>query len=887
MDNASKNILDILNYITEKVFIVTFEGNIVYVNKAACEQLGCLPKEILQKNIQEINIPSYIQLIPERIAQVKKLGMVVFESEHVKKDKSIIPVEVSFHLIEYDGISCVCIVARDAAQKQIHKRLRENEEKWRAIAENISDIVWIVNLQFEPLFVNSAVERVLGFTLDEYLQRKVEDKYPKELLQKMYLMLLEEMENDTKPGVDKNRTRIIEIQEYRKDGSLADLSVHVNFLRDEIGKPYAIIGISRDITEQKKVLKEIQRYKLIFEQSLNEIYIFDAKTLRFTFVNQGGINNLGYSMQELKDMTPVDIAPEFTLQQLEALLQPLRQGTEKSMVFETVHRRKDGTHYDAEVHLQFMNVEGEEFFTAIIIDITQRKKFEEQLNESEEKFRILAKSTPIVIMMYQDDKWIYANPAAEILLGYSEQELCTMNFWDVVHPDDKAIIIERGKKRQKGEDAEVGYEFRVIDKSGTVKWVLLYGATVMYRGKTAGLIFVMDITERKKIDEEKRKLHEELLHSQKMESIGTLASGVAHEFNNMLNIISGHAELALLNIQSDNPARTDIEEIKKAAQRSAEITKKLLTFARKQEEKHSLVNVNTAIDSMIGMLKRLIGENIQLVWKPVKKELSVQINEVSFDQILVNLCVNSRDAIKDHGVITITTDSVIIDDKEALQRNVLPGEYALIEVADNGIGMNKETLEHIFDPFFTTKGVGKGTGLGLSTVYGIIKNNGGCIDVQSEIEKGSAFKIYIPLFIEKRDYAQYHDDAVQKLFRGTETILLVEDEVSILKMMKRMLGILGYTVLEASDPFEALEIVKSYIGTIHLLITDVIMPKMNGVDLSKLVSAIYPQIKIIYTSGYSSDVLLKHSIKISDINYLKKPVSFATLASTVRTVLDN
>lgn len=217
----------------------------------------------------------------------------------------------------------------------------------------------------------------------------------------------------------------------------------------------------------------------------------------------------------------------------------------------------------------------------------------------------------------------------------------------------------------------------------------------------------------------------------------------------------------------------------------------------------------------------------------------------------------------------------------------MPGEYALIEVADNGIGMNKETLEHIFDPFFTTKGVGKGTGLGLSTVYGIIKNNGGCIDVQSEIEKGSAFKIYIPLFIEKRDYAQYHDDAVQKLFRGTETILLVEDEVSILKMMKRMLEILGYTVLEASDPFGALEIVKSYSGTIHLLITDVIMPKMNGVDLSKLVSAIYPQIKIIYTSGYSSDVLLKHSIKISDINYLKKPVSFATLASTVRTVLDD
>jgi len=888
MDNILSSSLDILNYLNDAVFIVTYEGNIVYVNKAACEQLGYSQEELLQKNLREIDSPYYAQLIPERIEQLRKRGMLVFESEHVKKDKSIIPVEVSIHTIEYNGKPCIISVARDiTAQKRIEKVLRENEEKWKAITENISDIVWIVNLQFEPLYVSPAVEKVLGFTLEEYLQRKVEDRYPKELLQKMFIMLIEELENDSKPHVDKNRTRIVEIQEYRKDGTLADLSVHAKFLRDETGNPYAIIGISRDITDQKKALKEIQRYKLIFEQSLNEIYIFDAKTLMFTYINQSAINNLGYSLDELKLMNPVDIKPEFTMQQFETLLQPLREGVEKNIIFETVHKRKNGTTYNVEVHVQLMNVEGEEIFTAIIIDITQRKKYEEQLKESEEKFKILAESTPMTIMMYQDDKWIYANPAAEALLGYSEQELCAMNFWDVVHPDDKAIIKERGSKRQKGEDAPVGYEFRVLDKSGTVKWVLLYGATVMYKGKPAGLISVLDITERKKIEEEKRKLQKQLLQSQKMEAIGTLAGGVAHEFNNMLNIISGHAELALLNIQPDNPARGDLVEIKKAAQRSAEVTKKLLSFARKQEEKSSLVNINAAIDSMIGMLKRLIGENIQLVWKPVKRELSVNIDEVSFDQILVNLIVNARDAIKDHGLITITTDTVTIDDKEALQHNVLPGEYALIEVADNGIGMDEETLKHIFDPFFTTKEVGKGTGLGLSTVYGIVKNNGGCIDVQSERGKGTTFKIYIPLFVERREYAQYHDDAVQKLFRGTETILFVEDEVSILKMIKRMLEILGYTVLDASDPFEALEIAKNYIGTIHLLITDVIMPKMNGVDLSKLVSAIHPQIKTIYTSGYSADVLLKNAINTSDVNYLKKPVSFATLTSTVRTVLDN
>jgi PAS domain S-box-containing protein len=883
-----ENSFDILDYLNDSVLINSYDGTILYANKTAYERLGYSKEELLQKKISDIDTPHYARLIPKRIEQFKQYGSLVFESEHVTKDGSIIPVEVSIHSILYNSTPCIISVVRDITlRKQSEKALRENEEKFKAIADNMADIAWIVNLQFETIYINKAVEKILGFTVDEYLQRKVEEKYPPEVLQDMYNKLIEEFENEKKPGIDKNRTRIVEIQEYRKDGTLADLSVHVKFLRDEIGTPNAIIGISRDITEQKKALREIQRYKLIFEQSINEIYIFDAKTLTFTYVNDAAINNLGYSFEELKYMTPVDIKPQFTLQQFQLLLKPLREGTDNSVVFETVHRRKDGSTYDVEVHVQLVKIEAEEHFAAIILDITERKRIEKSLKESEEKFRILAESTPMAILMYQNDKWIYANPAAEALLEYSEQELCAMNFWDVVHPDDKAIVMERGSKRQRGEEEVVGYEFRVINKHREIKWVLLYGATVMYKGKPAGLISVLDITERKKIEEEKRKLQEQLLQSQKMESIGTLAGGVAHEFNNMLNIISGHAELALINVPQENEARKDIEEIKKAAQRSAEITKKLLTFARKQEEKSSIVNVNSAIDSMIGMLKRLIGENIQLVWQPVKRELSVQIDEVSLDQILVNLCVNARDAIDKQGSITISTHSVSINDEVALQHNVLPGEYAIIQVTDDGIGIDEETLKLIFDPFFTTKEVGKGTGLGLSTVYGIVKNNGGFIEVQSQKGIGTTFKIYLPLFIERREFAQYHDNVIQNLFRGTETILIVEDEVSILKITKRMLEILGYTVLEAGDPFEALEIVKNYIGTIHLLITDVIMPKMNGVDLAKLVSAMYPQIKILFTSGYSAEVLSKHNINTNDINYLRKPVSFASLASTVRTILDN
>lgn len=880
-------------------FTMDLQFTMRYISAAVKKVIGYSQDEYLQLPLKEQFPPETLEImfeiLHEELENEEKPGIDpertrTIDIQALKKDGSLTDLSVHAKFLRDESGKPVAIigVARDITEcKQLEKNLQESKERLKAITNNMADIAWIVNLQFKTEYISPSVEKVLGFTVEEYLTRKIEEKYPPEVLKNIVFILYEELENDKKSDVDKNRTRIVEVQEYKKDGTLADLSVHVKFLRDQAGNPTGIIGVSRDITKQKKAEKEIQRLSNIVEQSLNEIYIFDAKTLMFTYINQAARNNLGYSFEELKHMTPVDIKPEFTMQQFKELLQPLRDGAEKSIVFETVHRRKNGSTYAVEVHVQLMRIENEKYFVAIILDISERKRIEKSLKESEEKFRILAESTPMTIMMYQDNKWIYANPAAEALLEYSEQELCSMNFWDFVHPDDKAIVIERGSKRQKGEDATVGYEFRVISKSGMIKWVLLYGATVMYKGKPAGLISVLDITERKKIEEEKRKLQEQLLQSQKMESIGTLAGGVAHEFNNMLNIISGHAELALLNIPQENDARKDIEEIKKAAQRSAEITKKLLTFARKQEEKSSIINVNATIDAMIGMLKRLIGENIQLVWQPANRELSVNLDEVSLDHILVNLSVNARDAIDKQGTITISTHSVLIDDQVSLQHNALPGEYALIQVTDDGIGIDEETQKLIFDPFFTTKEVGKGTGLGLSTVYGIVKNNGGFIEVQSEKEKGTTFKIYLPVFIERRKFAQYHDNAVKDLFHGTETILIVEDEVSILKMIKKMLEILGYTVLEAGDPFEGLEIVKNYIGTIHLLITDVVMPKMNGVDLAKLVSAIYPQIKILYTSGYSAEVLLKHNIKASDINYLSKPVSFASLASTVRTILDN
>ncbi len=765
MDDSSAFNLEILDYLNDSVFIVSQDGTIRIVNEAACKQLGYPKETLLTMKLYDLVLPELTNSFQEYINYCLHNGSALFETAYTCKNGTTVPVEINVTTITYDGLPCFIGIARDITlHKLTEKALYENQARLKTITNNMTDAVWIIDLEFNIVYISPSIEKMLGFPVEEYIKRNVEERYPHEVMQKMYALLIEEIENDKDPESDKNRTRIIEIQEYKKDGTLADLSVHVKFLRDKAGNPTGIIGVSRDISEQKN--------------------------------------------------------------------------------------------------------------------------FEKALKESEEKFRILAESTPMTIVMYQDDKWIYANPAAVTLLEYSEQELYSMNFWDVVHPDDKAIVMERGRKRQKGEDATVGYEFRVVSKSGMIKWVLLYGATVLYKGKPAGLITVLDITERKKIEKEKNKLQEQLLQSQKMESIGTLAGGVAHEFNNMLNIIAGHAELALLNIPQENEACKDIEQIKKAVQRSAEITKKLLTFARKHEKKESVINLNHVIDSMIGMLTRLIGENIHLTWEPADNELWVKIDPASIDQIIVNLCVNARDAIRDHGAITIKTKTAFFNEEKAKVYGVTEGDFVLIEISDDGCGMEEETISHIFDPFFTTKEVGKGTGLGLTTMYGIVKNNGGFIDVSSKRGSGTVFSIYIPQFIEKK-HAPIHDEAIQKLYHGTETILLVEDEISIMSMIKKMLENLGYTVLATDNPYDALEIVKNYIGTIHLLLTDVIMPKMNGVDLAKLVSAMYPQIKILFTSGYSAEVLLKHNINAGEINYLSKPVSFTSLASAVRTILDN
>lgn len=405
--------------------------------------------------------------------------------------------------------------------------------------------------------------------------------------------------------------------------------------------------------------------------------------------------------------------------------------------------------------------------------------------------------------------------------------------------------------------------------------------------ETAKASLEREIEERKQREHEREELEDQLRQAQKMESVGRLAGGVAHDFNNMLQAIMGFTYLALEEIPPDTRLRRYITEIQTAAERSADLTRQLLAFARKQTIKPKVLDPNETIAGMLKMLQRLIGEDINLVWKPGINLGQVKIDPSQFDQILANLAVNARDAISGAGKISIETGNKRIDDAFCSHNvGITPGEYIRISVYDDGCGMDTHILENIFEPFFTTKGPGEGTGLGLSTVYGIVKQNQGSITVNSQTGQGSSFHIYLPRYQSEENETTPKDGDTTAPVMGHETVLIVEDEEAILSISQAILERLGYTVLTANSTSQALQKVVEHDGDIHLLLTDVVMPEMNGKDLAEKIKDHFPDIKILFMSGYTSNVIANNGILDDGVTILQKPFSRMTLAVKVRETLD-
>jgi len=396
-----------------------------------------------------------------------------------------------------------------------------------------------------------------------------------------------------------------------------------------------------------------------------------------------------------------------------------------------------------------------------------------------------------------------------------------------------------------------------------------------------------EIEERRKLEEQRSRLSAELAQAQKMESVGRLAGGIAHDFNNMLAVISGYAEVALQEPGIAEPVRGALGEIRGAARHSAELTRQLLAFARRQTVVPRVLDLAETVAGLIGMLQRTIGEDVHLRWEPGDGTWPVFMDPSQVDQVLVNLCVNARDAIRGAGTITISTGNRTLTERFAAEHpGASIGDFVVLSIRDDGRGMDTETVSHLFEPFFTTKPIGEGTGLGLAMVYGTVKQNGGFIDVLSEPGRGTSFSIYLP----RHEGSTRPADAGEtgaSLPGGRETILIVEDEPGVLKLTRAMLEPLGYTVLTSGSPKEAVRVARERAGRIDLLVTDVVMPEMNGHDLAAALRALHPGLRCLFMSGYTADIIANQGVLREGVSLVEKPFSARLLADRIRRTLEH
>ncbi len=528
-------------------------------------------------------------------------------------------------------------------------------------------------------------------------------------------------------------------------------------------------------------------------------------------------------------------------------------------------------------------------------DITERKRSEEALKASRTKLEAALASMTDAVFISDESNIIEFNDAFVSFHRFKNKEDCLKKrsqFQDILEfftVDGAPVQQEMWPISRALRGEIVTYaEYALCRKDTGENWVGSYSFSPIkdHKGMIVGAVAVArDITELKKNEEAKLNLEAQLKQAQKMESVGRLAGGVAHDFNNMLGVILGRTEMALESTNSSDPMHVDLQEIHKAAERSANLTRQLLAFARKQTISPKILNCNEAVSSMLTMLRRLIGEDIDLMWFPQANLWPVKVDPTQLDQLLANLCVNARDAISGVGKVTIETENMSFDKAYCDNHpGFIPGEYIMLAVSDNGCGMDGDTLAHLYEPFFTTKEIGKGTGLGLATVYGIVKQNNGFINVYSEPDQGTAFKIFLPRYIDKAKSIQTAGKG-QPITRGKETILLVEDEHTVLDMTKAMLERLGYRVIPAQTPGEAIRLAKSHKNEIDILVTDVVMPEMNGRDLVRHIAPLYPGIKTLFMSGYTANAIAHHGILDDDVQFIEKPFSRKTLAEKIREVL--
>jgi two-component system, cell cycle sensor histidine kinase and response regulator CckA len=754
------------------------------------------------------------------------------------------------------------------ARRQAEAALRRGEERYRRLFDAVSDAIFLVdNTTGQIMEANAAAVALYGYSREELGRLKNTD--------------LSAEPGQTRRTTLEEATWIPARRHRRKDGSEFPVEVSANHF-DLDGRRVHLSAV-RNITARRQAEEALRR-----EKAFSDAVIDGLPGIFYLYDDQGQAVRWNKRHEELTGYTAADLAyPDAYLKWYE---DPVERALVESRIREVFTKGQS----DVEAHLTVkdgrripyyltgarLDIGDRTYLMGVGIDISELKRAEAALQQSEHKFHALFDHAgDAIIILDLEGHVLEVNETASERLGYSREEVRTMASRSGDEPPHAAAF-RRGLEELRHKD-QVGFETTLAHRDGTSFPVEVIARIIDYDGHPAILASARDISERKRLETQ-------VVQAQKMETLGRLAGGVAHDFNNLLTAISGYASLVKRGLSARDPARADIEQVLRGAERASRLTHQLLAFSRRQLMEPKRVDLNRLILDMDKMLRRLIGENIDLSTKPGPDASVILADPGLIEQVVANLVVNARDAMPNGGRLTLETINVALDEEYARQHvGVAPGDYAALTITDTGSGMTDEVLAHIFEPFYTTKDRGKGTGLGLATVYGIVRQHQGATEVYSQPGQGTAFIVYLPLASDRRpvEPASTGEEA-RPLPHGTETVLVVEDEAAVRLVSVRTLKNLGYTVLEAASGEEALQIFQAHAGTVNLLFTDVVMPHMNGKQLADRLIADHPRLKVLFTSGYTDDVIAPAGLLEGGVVLLPKPFTAYTLAHKLRQVLD-
>ncbi len=872
---------------TPQAVFIEVDGKFAYANPAALTLYGAKdPDELIGQPIIDRCHPDFRKIVGERIRFLteERQALPMLEQALVTLAGDIRYANVTPMPFVYQGQPGALVFATDVTErKKADKALRESDEKFRQLASNIDDVFWIRSADMQQvLYISPGYERIWGRPVSDNAESP--DRW-------LDFVLPEDRER-----VKKSFARLIEFEEQidveyrivRSDGEIKWVRSRGFAVKDPAtGERIRNAGIVTDVTEKKiaeaQMVASEQRYRTLFISNPLPMFVYDCESYKILDANDAAVSSYGYSLAEFRELDLIGLHREEDRESLLATIKKVSGPIRKPGIWR--HVRKDGSHIDVEVTTHDVNFDGRRARLELANDVTERIKAQKGMYESEERFRLLAKATNDAIWDWDlKTNNLWWNDGFESITGFARAHIeASIEWWgNNIHPEDRdRIVAEVEETVRSGHESWSG-EYRFGKSDGTYAFVLDRGYVIRDDDGTPVRMVggMTDLTER-------RSLEEQLRQSQKMEAIGQLAGGIAHDFNNLLTVINGYSEMLLRRDFGDERARSALTGVHEAGKRAESLTRQLLAFSRRQPLNPSVVDLNGLLGSLWKMLDRLIGDDIELDAKFADDVARVKVDAGQYEQVLINLAVNARDAMPDGGLLLIETRNILLDDTyREIYPEVIPGRYVETSVSDTGIGMSKELIERIFEPFFTTKKVGKGTGLGLATVFGIVKQSGGHITVYSEIGVGTTFKIYLPALPADTASEPAHGMHVFDMPSGDECILLVEDAPAVRALLRDSLEECGYKIYEAQDGREALDLATELGDKLRLMVSDEVMPRLRGHELAAQVRELIPSCEILLVSGYTEESVLKQGILDAKLAFLQKPFTPSQLAKKVRELLD-